>query len=513
MFFSWSEILEHLQDKIEREDCQNLTPMIENIHLLNNAYYEKESYDHEVIKTHLDFLETLALKQTITEPIITSMQAIDSHISNSTSQKPLMNQQKFLMDKMKAAGYKITGLGECYGLSNLMIQAFFANDIITFNQRLQTIYDLPIESFENNFSTLKQEREALKENRNFVDANKINDTIVDLHAFFDGVALNQRPDFYLPDENNQPISKKQCAKKTLPITQSLALDEQGQQTEIITSFTGAYSKDNLDTYLSLMKETLGNNPFALNLICHMHAISLTYEPSNDNWIFFDPSHLPANDYSQTTHLANAVFTHFEKIVGTQSHIIMGTQITTKALHKAQCNKQLNVLQNNNAWVEINSQARLSKDAFGFDCQTLYDELYSEQINEDNWTDKKILHMAIKNEQNDVIIDYVTTNGLDVFLDMELMDLSACLLIFPSAEQQQLLNKLSIECKAEMIESNYIQFIPKIFHLLSEDEKLPIYHKLSQGSKYKYLKQLSTHQLTTIFSELSIQKKSKVSFSP
>ena len=166
-----------------------------------------------------------------------------------------MKNQSWYIDRMKAAGYTLDDGGHCFGLTHMAMQAFLAEDMQSFNDRLSVIERTPIEDFENDFANL----------RNKDDAKKTTKTIVNMLAFFDGIALYQSTGNYkhLFEEPDKIIS--QDAHSTIKITLPVTLDSKDNHPALISSHSGAYNKDELKQYIATMEKNLGENSFALTL--------------------------------------------------------------------------------------------------------------------------------------------------------------------------------------------------------------------------------------------------------
>ena len=175
-----------------------------------------------------------------------------------------MTNQSWYIDRMKAAGYTLDDGGHCFGLTHMAMQAFLAEDMQSFNDRLSVIERTPIEDFENDFANL----------RNKDDAKKTTKTIINMLAFFDGIALYQSTGNYkhLFEEPDKIIS--QDAHSTIKITLPVTLDSKDNHPALISCHSGAYNKDELKQYIATMEKNLGENSFALTLHSAQHAINL-----------------------------------------------------------------------------------------------------------------------------------------------------------------------------------------------------------------------------------------------
>ncbi len=120
---------------------------------------------------------------------------------------------------MKAAGYTLEHPGFCHGISCMAMQAFFVDsDMDKFIKRLNLIESIPIEDFKNDFPTFREK--LVKEGKT---PDEINQIILDIRAFFDGVALNQAPRHYKDWFENPDNLSSQNAVQSMPLTSSIEL--------------------------------------------------------------------------------------------------------------------------------------------------------------------------------------------------------------------------------------------------------------------------------------------------
>ena len=229
--------------------------------------------------------------------------------------------QSWFLTRMRAMGYKEIGGGHCWGIAHMAKQAFTAGELDVFSTRLKKISKMPIREFEEDFKILRIKVDELrkkatnlrsKANKITIDtdkskfiqkaicleqkANKLIQTIVDINAFFDGVALTQAPWKYseiIPQLNKE---ERQNVQLTLPITSPLSLDKSHQITSV-GSFIGSYTEQQLATYFSLLEKYAGDIPFALIHTNSNHGINLNYDPKNKQWILIDANKFTEGDAS------------------------------------------------------------------------------------------------------------------------------------------------------------------------------------------------------------------------
>ena len=141
----------------------------------------------------------------------------------------------------------------------LIKQAFLAGDIGTFNQRLLDIHDtpmVPMSDFSSDFRNLRLQQQEYLDAGNTTEANKINDKIVDFLAFFNGIIITQDPEPFVDlfSDDNKTIFQK--STKTQSLTLPVALSAANKEPVEVATFTGAYSKDELIEFFSLLQSNL-----------------------------------------------------------------------------------------------------------------------------------------------------------------------------------------------------------------------------------------------------------------
>ena len=510
MRLSAKELTALLLDKVTREDYTNLAPLIENAELLNASYNKKDSEKYAVIDACIQRLSSLATHRDSEEALVDSIQALCDHLTGLCD-NPLMYRQTFIMDKMRAAGYRISGIGECYGLSHMAIQAFFAGQLTVFYTRLQRIYDMPIEDFIDDFSGLKEKRRQLLDIFDTIEAQHVNDLIVELRAFFDSTALTNRPDRYLHDEDNLPISSKQLFHKTYPLTQSIVLEEPSKSITVQANFAGAYTKAGLQRYLELFTKYASEIPFALNILCHMHSMSLMYDPDTKRWIFCDPNHLPPQEFQSAQVLTDAIFAHIKDLFPLNlikdGTLVMGTEITTTADHAEDFGEKFEALKHDEAWIKLHKDQDSFVDFFNLSPKKLYENYYGENKLDLAASDKIMLEQAgILQQIASVVIDYALYYGIDTFINRE-NSTAWVLSILPQDLQQQLWEKLSDTVKINVIQSPHYSAKPlQLFQSLPTRYKSTIFQQLDVPIQAACLTAVTWEDCLAVFTQHTLKDK-------
>lgn len=277
---------------------------------------------------------------------------------------------------------------------------------------------------------------------------------------------------------------------------------------IITSFTGAYTTQDLTKYLDLLTNKAGDVSFALNLISNMHAITLTFDSKTKLWTLIDPNHLPTEDYMHSKHVADALFRFYKSVfpinLNKAGVLVMGTQMTTTKRYQQQMQLQFEKLAESSEWNELHEARKNFADDFRFTPSTLYTRLYDDSQEDSEWGDDTILDKALEAGLNDIIIEYAIANGIDIFLYKNNSSLGKILPILPTAQQLLLLDKLSAERRAAIVEAGAMENRPKFFQMLPEQEQIPFL--LQTYTPNSYLSGLSAEKLEHLFNQLSFDQK-------
>ena len=221
--------------------------------------------------------------------------------------------QAWHMERMLALGYdlakEIDGTiiyGFCYGVSQMALQAFLADDINAFNQRLALIYNTPVDAFKNDFQLLREQEQTYTKSGKLDEAKAIREKRLEIQEFFDGVALYQladMPQYASFFEKNVGIYD---AQKVIPIVLPIALDAPGEKPVLIQAMPGSYTLKELTEYLELLEQELGEHSFSLVLAANAHATNLNYDAQTKQWLLIDSEKFPGQYFTKTDTLAQAL---------------------------------------------------------------------------------------------------------------------------------------------------------------------------------------------------------------
>ncbi len=273
---------------------------------------------------------------------------------------PKDSTQQWILDRMQALGYPYThddkGIikGHCYGIAHMGAQAFLANDIEHFNERLSIIESIPVEDYQNNFAGLRQRQAQLERDGARDEAEEIDALMIDIKAFFDGISLLQNADndqYKGFHENTAPI---QVANKILPIVCPSSLDSPGERPVHVKSVIGAYSKAQLSQYITLLEKSLGNQSFSLVFMSANHEINLNYNHLTKQWLFIDSNQLPGDIYLHSDLIADAILEAFTFSIAKRDGIVTFTEMYIPEKQKEQFDDDFSTLEQQETWHDMHA---------------------------------------------------------------------------------------------------------------------------------------------------------------
>lgn len=266
-------------------------------------------------------------------------------------------------------GYPVEKGGMCFGLAAMGMQAILAEDLETFNQRIEYLEYIKkyldsvrpltfaqcIASTEKNRTEIIQECKDifksrlgilddnafdlfLKENKNhedvkayYAELKNINaipefSALIDARAFLEGIVLYSSPQEF-PEIFEEKLRPRQqdidlTFFRALPfklIQKTEQKDDKSGKTYFIEkgqvektgSFSGAYTLDNLTHYFRAMSEQKAcQPPVTLLLGSSDHYITVCYDASKKSWILIDANKLPAQEIKTAKEMATEVLSSF-----------------------------------------------------------------------------------------------------------------------------------------------------------------------------------------------------------
>lgn len=290
-------------------------------------------------------------------------------------------EQTWLIDRINALGYS-SGL-ICFGFAHMAMQAMLANDMETYNQRMQMLYDVPLEEFHNQNIThthaqvlnalqsrLKKSKISEEEQRKILDS---------IPAYFEGILLYHGSTAYKDFFSPETSVYDQEAPLTIPLVQSLSLEDKGgiEQLEIMSgNYLSSAQNDELLQYFVVLRSHLHplslavKHPIPLCLSGRGHAITVGYDAKENTWLLCDADDAFTKKLQKDFDIAEAVRDSLgdgylqeslkkDNLVST----IFSTFFYSTRNEIEQFQTALRILKNDKTWIKLHTITRLKPNTY------------------------------------------------------------------------------------------------------------------------------------------------------
>jgi hypothetical protein len=269
-----------------------------------------------------------------------------------------LSNQDWFMERMAAVGYNPDKRGQCFGMANMGMQAFLADDMSTFDARLESIAKISVQAFKHDFKQLKIKRQDYLDDGNTKRADEITAMIINTWAFFDGIALYQTPTDHKPifrdeEHNTGEAVLGQDEARTRNVVLPATLDAKAPAK--ISTYSGSYTPFELTTHLKALKRNLGEHSFSLLLGGVQHAINLNYNAKTKRWLLIDPNRLPGVEYMHEDLLSKALIAGFHQEKG----LVIETSLYARHSDAASLGKDFSSMVKSKPWRHLHRQSKLN----------------------------------------------------------------------------------------------------------------------------------------------------------
>lgn len=266
--------------------------------------------------------------------------------------------------------------GICLGITNMVRQAFFSNEIDVFNHRLTKMYELfkQIEaettkelnldsSMDKNGDYLNNQLGQYIRKKIYLYVHENNERKTDIHAFCDGIVLyqvSQHPDVldHLFENYANALSNHRSQQLVFNLVQPVSINGK-INTDSVGYFTGAYSLEHLEIFFYLLKSSINScsfsNPISFNLIgLHnlggLHVVEIGYDNLNERFMYTNSEQLPTRSIHSARELAKAVAGSFM----TFNYAIFATIPVSFKQDRDKLHKMMESIWQNQNWQQIHA---------------------------------------------------------------------------------------------------------------------------------------------------------------
>ncbi len=297
----------------------------------------------------------------------------------------LVGEKDWLIERMRALGYRSDPLGVRFGVAYMGGQAILSGELEAFNLRLELLRRIPVADLaakleqmnqqlakltnEARLEALREVKEKLKDLSKSAKsrllkrvAEKLQSKVaglaseerglLDIQPFLDGVELYHQA-YLFPHLFAKKINtSEQKISSFLPLLMSLKSKSQGEIVQV-DKFSGIYQNQELVTYFSGLRAALEKSPaFCSPLVVILsgmfHTIAVGYEPRGKHWILINAAELPAQRIEGDAMLARKVSAAFSE----GSLIALASEFYVAQDHKTVAKKQLRRWHQAGVWKKL-----------------------------------------------------------------------------------------------------------------------------------------------------------------
>ncbi|WP_131783929.1 ankyrin repeat domain-containing protein [Legionella gresilensis] len=228
----------------------------------------------------------------------------------------------------KTLGYNDMDKGLCRGFSCMWAQAVLAADEASFFTRLELIG-----SYKRNFERLKRDIDQAKaQAKTHIVLDERAKSLLQVLAFFDGIALYLRPDEYSDIFPGAFITQADLTT-IYPLAKSEQLKH--SELEVLLNKPYAFNQDELTRYLIEIEGLLNQAPLKYPILLSNgnHSVCLTYDKETKTWEYIDTndfarySQYPS--YVRKLSCAETVISIFHSLDG-HTHVAFETTLLTSS---------------------------------------------------------------------------------------------------------------------------------------------------------------------------------------
>lgn len=291
--------------------------------------------------------------------------------------------QSWMIKRAQALGYKSDKEGICYGDAHLFMQAILAEDVASFNTRLELINSIPSRLFKiprRFFEPVDSENMQAQAQRvfNYLSKEEKDQVIslmqsngndeeaflahwIDIHAFFNGIETYFQQEAYEDLAPKHEHVNAQLPDMGLRFATPLKLDDQKlddqQAITLCDNFSGNYSKETLTRYFESLQQQFVNADVSVGLVFNAarHAISVGYDKNTQQWMFRDSNKSPAEMISleDAKLLAHRVTEAFGA-EGEDDRVVFATTVFAATTHKNTVKNSIDAWKKTQTYQEIHN---------------------------------------------------------------------------------------------------------------------------------------------------------------
>lgn len=203
--------------------------------------------------------------------------------------------QRPIIDALIARGYNLDAIGVCFGLTQMLIAEALTDNggLEKYLQRLARIFYFAqvYGSIENYIALQEKIKLHARLKKDVTTVTLINENLLDIQAFFDGVALYQAPQRYstlfADDEAEMQTQLNQSTYPAKKLLTPVNMENRGQTVAASSPFIALYTRDSFAAFIDKTKAHFNNTPFCIEINSIDHQSTLVFDPEIGRIVFVD----------------------------------------------------------------------------------------------------------------------------------------------------------------------------------------------------------------------------------
>ncbi len=279
-------------------------------------------------------------------------------MSNERNNKntPSFGQIK-LINIMKELGYNQGGEGLCFGIASMAMQAFLANGLDKFIERITAIHHI---ATLHQFKSIKDKLLKQESLDDQITVNNLNIPLWEILAFLDGIELYQFPSKH---KKILPYYSRQESRIASEYLTPVNIDKKGRRPKYIDNLCGAYNKENLTILLEQLGSRL-KSPSSLLLSSYNHTINLNYAPQYNRWFLINANKLPCESFLDLSKLSQAIISAFNMETKGTGYTIFDTIFFTHQSNSKNSKNNITELSTSEEYLNLKCLSPNAEDSFG-----------------------------------------------------------------------------------------------------------------------------------------------------
>ena len=208
--------------------------------------------------------------------------------------------QGYIIKELLAGSYNILPGGVCFGLTQMLIAEALAKNggLEKYLQRLAKIlyFIQTYGGIENYIERQESIKTRAKSENDVTTLSLINENLVEIQAFFEGVVLYQIPAFhpalFISDDEAEQKQLSQSKYPAKTLLTPVNMENRGETVVASAPYIGFYTLDSFAEFIEKIKTHFNNTAFCIEINTKNHQNAIVFDPDIGRLVFVDSNTYP-----------------------------------------------------------------------------------------------------------------------------------------------------------------------------------------------------------------------------